>query len=297
VTRAHAALRAASRAIAALWLGAALVVTGSGAVPGGGARETTARIHATAIVAETPEAAPGAPESTPEAAARAGEPVSVGAAEIARGSEILDDGVFPILMASYAEFPSFRDYALAMHALGARLAVVRERRIVGSIDLARGAMDAAPPSGAFSPRARDYTDEPGLAALAREARTRFGAGAEVMLLLPREIDAGLFGGVARALSRGGADPSAYREIRARYLRSPTGGVRLWVDTAVRRDGSELSVDLLFDLDAIARAGRNGRRVRRERLRFRRGRGGSPAARGRPAAAVRRRPDPDGQTAF
>jgi hypothetical protein len=273
VTPAQAALRAASRAIAGLWLGAVLVVAGAGAPPGDGSRDTTARIHATAIAAETPEAAP---EPTPEAVARAGDPVSVGAAEIARGSELLDDGVFPVLVASYAEFASFRDYALAMHALGARLAVVRERRIVGSIDLARGAMDAAPPSGSFSPRARDYTDEPGLAALAREARTRFGAGAEVMLLLPREVDAGLFGGVARALARGGADPGAYREIRARYLRSPTGGVRLRVDSAVRPDGSELPVDLLFDLDSIARAARNGRRAQTKR------------PRGRQAEAGRRR---------
>jgi hypothetical protein len=72
------------------------------------------------------------------------------------------------------------------------------------------------------------------------------------MLVPRELDAGLFAAIAEALARHGGDPGAYREVHARYLRAPGGGVRLRVDAAVRRDGGELPLDLLLDLGAIAR---------------------------------------------
>ena len=254
MSRVATALRWLARAAAAVWLAGALVALGE-REPGEG-RET-ARARVVPLV--------GGAAAHEEAA-----PLGIGAAEIARGGELLDAGAFPVLFASYAEFPSFLDYALAMQRLGARLAVVRGGRIVGRVDLERGEVAAAALAGAFSPRARDYSDEPGLAAVARAARDRFGAGAEVRLLVPREIDAGLFGAIARALARHGGDPSAYREVRARYLRGPAGGVRLRVDAAVRQDGEELPMDALFDLAAIPR---------------------------RPAAAVRRSAEGDPETTF
>ena len=75
-----------------------------------------------------------------------------------------------------------------------------------------------------------------------------------MMLVPRELDAGLFGGIARELSRRGESHVDFREITARYQRGPGGGVRLRVDAAVRLDGSRLGMDLLFDLTEIARLG-------------------------------------------
>ncbi len=243
--RARAALRLASRGVAACWLAATLAFLGSGPPTADPGREATARIEVAPVASERNGAAePPPPARSPEA-------LRIGAAEIARGDAILAGGTFPVVVASYADFPSFRDYALAMDALGARLAVVRGRRIVGSVDLARGEVGAEPLAGAFSPRARDYADEPGLAALAQAARARFGAGAEVMMLVPRAIDAGIFGGLARALSRRGGDPDAFREVRARYLRGSGGGVGMQVDAAVRRDGTEVPLDVRFDLGAIA----------------------------------------------
>jgi hypothetical protein len=235
--RAASALRWASRAVAAVWLLSALALHGAELRRSGAAREATAHIEAVPLA--------GAPASAPE-------PLRVGAAEIARGGELLDAGAFPVLVASYAEFPSFRDYALAMQALGARLAIVRGGRIVGHVDLERGVVGEGRLRGEFSPRARDYSDEPGLAGVAAAARLRFGAGSEVMLLVPRQIVASLFGAIAGALPREAGELGGLREVRARYLRGPGGGVRLRVDAAVRRDGGEAPLDLLFDLGALAR---------------------------------------------
>jgi hypothetical protein len=144
-----------------------------------------------------------------------------------------------------------------MASLGARFVVVRRREIVATADLESGALHEAAVGSGFSPRARDYTGEPGLTALARAARERFGGGAVVMMLVPRPVDAGLFGGIARALSERGEHHDGFREILGRYERSPAGGVRLRIDAAVRRDGARLPLELLFDLGEIV-AGRGAR---------------------------------------
>ena len=90
------------------------------------------------------------------------------------------------------------------------------------------------------------------ASTARAARERFGSDAVVMMLVPRAVDAGLFGGISRALAGRGDDHQAYREIRGRYQRRPGGGVRLRVDRGTRLDGSEVAMDLLFDLAGAGR---------------------------------------------
>ena len=195
------------------------------------------------------------PERRPPAAEESAvAPTRVGSAELAEGARWLDgEGSFPALSCSYEDFDSFASYARAMTALGARFVAVRHRSVVGALDLDRGWAPASAVNASFSPRARDYRDEPALARLSREAQERYGDGAEVMMLVPRKLDAGLFGGIARALARTGRAPDELQEIRGRYQRGPDGGVRLRVEGAVRRDGTPLALDLLFDLGAIARA--------------------------------------------
>jgi len=161
-----------------------------------------------------------------------------------------------VLSCTYEDFASFDAYARAMAGLGARFVVVRQRRIVAAIDPATSRFEeteVAALGGSFSPRARDYTGEPALAPLTRAARERFGAGAVVMMLVPREVDAALFGGIARALASRGDHHEAYREIRGRYQRAPAGGLQLRVDRATRTDGGEVAMDLLFDLAEVAGA--------------------------------------------
>lgn len=204
---------------------------------------------------EEPEpASPAEPEPPPEPEpAPPAAPTRVADADVSQGAALLDDGgAFPVLSCSYESFPSFLAYARTMASLGARFVVVRRRQIVGSIDLETDAIGDAAVGAAFSPRARDYTDEPGLAKLARSARARFGQSAVVMMLVPREIDAGLFGGIARRLAERGDRHDAYREIRGRYERAK-GSVLLRVDAGIRPDGTSVAMDLLFDLGAIARA--------------------------------------------
>lgn len=225
-----------------------------------------ARIRPVAAKPPRPEPEPQPDPSAEEATAREPEPSpvrptspapparSVGRAELAEGTALLDGGgEFPALSCSYEDFEDFRGYARAMAALGARFVVVRDREIVGAVELDTGAFGAASLGPGFSPRARDYTGEPGLAPLARAARERFGARAVVMMLVPRALDAGLFGGLAQLLAEVGERRERVREIRGRYERAPGGGVRLRVEAAVRRDGSAVGMDALFDLGQIAAA--------------------------------------------
>ena len=215
--------------------------------------------------AELPEADPAplevaeapAPEPAPTLEAPLAAPPlplqTVSEADVARGGTLLtgDEG-FPVLESRYEAFGSFGDYARAMQALGARFVVVERHAILGTIDpwtLEAGTLaDAA----ALSPRARDYAGEPALLAASRTVRRRHGNRAEIMMLVPRRIDAALFGGITRALEARGRAPGAYRQILARYERGPGGSLRLRVEAAVGKDGRKEPLPLLFDLSRLVR---------------------------------------------
>jgi hypothetical protein len=229
--------------------------------------ETVARVRPVLELAraEPPEAPPAEPEPKaqpepeheparePEPEARGQVATPVVAGDLRSGDALLGGGSFPVLSCSYDSFPSFRDYARAMSALGARFVVVQHREIVGSVDVETGLVRDASGLSAFSPRARDYTGEPGLSFLARAMRERFGASAVVMMLVPRSVDAGLFGSIARVLAARGERHEDYREFRGRYERA-RNGIHLRVESGLRRDGSEVAIDLLFDLAEIADTG-------------------------------------------
>jgi hypothetical protein len=195
-----------------------------------------------------------APTAAAAPAAALPTPLPVQGADHARGEALLrEGGAFPALSFSYQSFPSFGAYAAAMHELGARFVIVQRSSIVGAVDVSAGTLAEASIDAGFSPRARDYSAEPALAPLTRRARRRFGEGAEIMMLVPRRVDAGLFGGLARELASRGRGHASYRELRGRYESGPGGGVRLRVQAAERVDGGREALDLLFDLGAIARA--------------------------------------------
>jgi hypothetical protein len=229
----------------ALWIGVALCWT-----------EPVERAESTPEI-ET-RAAPLRPQQQPASEARATPalPMPVGGRDIDEGLSLLAAaGRFPVLTCGYDDFGSFAGYARAMATLGARFVVVERRRIQAEVDVESGSMQAGPPGPGFSPRARDYSGEPALAKLATRARERFGAGAEVMMLVPRELDAGLFGGIARTLAERGESADLYQELRGSYVSDGEGGVRLRVEEGIRRDGSRAPLALLFDLRQIAATAR------------------------------------------
>ena len=206
---------------------------------------------------ERPEAEPAASADPPPSRSAPLEaldvpPIVVDEADVVRGGTLLEgEGGFPALESRYEGYGSFHQYANAMQRLGARFVVVSRREIVGTIDpwsLETGSLSSP---GALSPRARDFAGEPELLRAGRSVRRRYGPRAQVMMLVPRRLDAGLFGGIARALEARGQPPTSYRQIRARYERGPGGSLRLRVEAAVRRDGREDSLPLLFDLDRLA----------------------------------------------
>jgi len=254
----HRPLAIACRSVVVVW---GMVILGTTAHPD--RPEVTAPApddDRKATIVPHREAASRAPEQTPDppreepSSPSPMEPATltrVGSADVERGSALLDaSGSFPALSCSYEDFTSFREYASAMETLGGRFVVVRDRAIVGGVNLSTATLTAAPGAGGFSPRARDYTGEPVLEFLTLSVRREYGVGAEVMLLVPRHIDAGLFGAIARSLTARGDHHGDYREFRARYLRGPDSGVRLAVDRGIRRDGSSVPLDWTFDLAGI-----------------------------------------------
>ena len=259
-------LRWLSHATAALWIIALLSFTTSQAPVEAPLEPTSARVRP--VPTEPLPAPPGTPASPPPppaasepdpdppAEAEPARPTRIGASELAEGSSLLDGGgAFPALSFSYEDFPSFQDYARSMQRLGARFVVVRSREIKGQVDIATGVISEASVGLGFSPRARDYSGEPGLATAARAVRERFGNRAVVMMLVPRAIDAGLFGGLSRELERNGETRLGVREIRGRYVRTAAGGIHLRVEDAVRQDGTRIDLEAVFDLGQIWSAGK------------------------------------------
>jgi len=179
-------------------------------------------------------------------------PAPVTAAQLREGETLLAAaGSFPVLSCSYERFGGFFHYARAMHALGARFVVVRQRRIVGEWDLAERRLQTLTLAGAYSPRARDYSEEPALRDVTRSVREEFGTGAELMMVVPKALDAGLFGGIAQGLRERGDSHAGYRELRGRYERSAEGGVRIRIEQGLRDDGGVTPIELVFDLGEIA----------------------------------------------
>jgi hypothetical protein len=213
-----------------------------------------ARARLQAVAVETPEPHP----AEEPAAARPAPVAEITAEDLDRGAALLSGaGRFPVISASYEGLDSFGRYAAAMTALGARFAVVQSRAIVAEIDLASGAIREASLDRPFSPRARDYSDEPALAEPARRVRERFGPEAEIMLLVPRSLDAGLFGGIARELAASGDGHAAYRELEGRYERGADGSLRFHLVSGLRMDGRRVALGAVFDLGALILKGARG----------------------------------------
>jgi len=200
------------------------------------------------------------PEPEPAPAPEASKPRSVVAstADVTRGEALLaGERPFPALSASYAAYGSFQQYAASMVRLGARFVVVRSRAVVGSADLRSGRFGKVAALAGFSPRARNYTDEPALRTLARAAQQRYGAGASLRMIVPRRLDAALFGALARAIEAQGSSLADLREIRGRYHPSAAGGIVLATESLVTRAGKVLPFALRIDLSRVMSGGAIG----------------------------------------
>ena len=105
-------------------------------------------------------------------------------------------------------------------------------------------------SPAFSPIPRDYSHEPALVSATAAVRREHGRGAQVKMLLPRDLDAGLFGGIAGALTARGEAPELYTEIQGRYEPASGGGVWFRIESGTRSDGETIALSRVFDLSAL-----------------------------------------------
>jgi hypothetical protein len=180
----------------------------------------------------------------------------VGAEEIATGEQILSGtSPFPVLSAGYASYGSFARYASSMRSLGARFVVLSEREIAAGVDLERASLEKLGSLEGFSPRARSYSGEPELDRVMKLVRERYGPSASIAMLVPRALDAGLFGGIAGVLEQHGQPAHSVHEVLGRYEPAADGSTRLRVDAALRKDGERIPLDVIFDLDQIASVSR------------------------------------------
>ena len=253
------ALATLSTTVVLLWLGGYLAWAGYGAGHAPPQADLSkAPVRATAPpepLPPKPILAEIEPQRAPEPEVEKTGPEPVGEAGLALGRELLaSGGAFPALNATYEDFGSFREYARSMLALGAHFVVVRDNRIVGAADIETATLSEFELGAAYSPIPRDYSHEPALARVGRAVREHHGLGARVKMLLPRDLDAGLFGGIAEALAARGEDPGGYTEIQGRYEPAGNGGVWFRVESGTRADGSEVPLSRVLDLSALARGG-------------------------------------------
>ena len=196
-----------------------------------------------------PEEAPAPPPAEPVAEP---EPMVADRYDAARGAASRPgERPFPAVSASYDDLGSFDRYARAMLDLGARFVVVRGMEVVGEVDIHTR---RAGPVGAltgFSSRARNYTDEPALRPLSQVATEAFGEGASLRMIVPRRLDAALFGSLARAIESNGRSIDELREIRGRYRRAAGGGIAFATESVVASDGGVTPLRVTIDLSRIA----------------------------------------------
>ena len=203
--------------------------------------ETTLRSEETPQVTATPSI-PDPPSPLPSESST----VRPTAQEVERGQELLEEGAFPRLRATYARigFPAYRD---SMVALGGRFFLfdLDRRQPVAEVDPRTGARLGEEMPGGLSRWPRDVTRH--LPFVLEGGREIYGERvSRVVLLPPAPLDAALLGALDREMRARGLDPAeairidvAY-ELRAGRLHCEVLGVAL-------RSGRETPLPLVIDL--------------------------------------------------
>ena len=158
-------------------------------------------------------------------------------------------GAMPGVIAAYRRTLGFRTYAQAMIALGGRFVVWQQqrRKLIAVIDPLHGTrqpLDRQAVQG-LSPRARDLSDEPALAAYREPGREA------VLLLVPLEVEAAIQAGLTHALASTGLTPQAVATVHGVYT-IEQGEVILTLTAATTKNGETIGLHGVCNLSAAVR---------------------------------------------
>ncbi len=155
----------------------------------------------------------------------------------------------PGVIAAYRRTLGFRTYAQAMTTLGGRFVVWQQqrRKLIAVIDPLHGTRHTLNENDVqgLSPRARDLSDEPALAAY-RQAEHE-----AVLLLVPLSVEATIQAGLTHALASTGLTPQAVATVHGVYS-IEQGEVILTLTAATTKTGTTIGLHGVCNLSAAVR---------------------------------------------
>ena len=158
-------------------------------------------------------------------------------------------GTMPGVVAAYRRTLGFRTYAQAMTALGGRFVVWQQRRrklmaVIDPLHGGRQPLDQQALQG-LSPRARNLSDEPALAAY-RESEHE-----AVLLLVPLAVEAAIQAGLTHALASTGLTPQTVATVHGIYT-IERGELILTLTAATTKSGETIPLHGVCNLSAAVR---------------------------------------------
>jgi len=176
---------------------------------------------------------------------------------LAAGTRALEDegSLAPLLMDYDAV--GFADYVDLLRGLGATAVVISgDADVVGEIDLTSGEISTFRAERPYSPRARDYSDEPEVArTIARVRRELHDESVTILVAVPANVDALLLGALIEKLETLGLDPDGFREFTGRYEQAGGTGLVAHIEHGTTHDGRRHDLGVRVDIGSLARYSR------------------------------------------
>ena len=184
-------------------------------------------------------------------------PVLASAGLLAAGARALqEEGSLPPLLMDY-DAVGFAHYVEILHGLGATAVVISgEAEVLGEIDLTSGEISAFHAEHPYSPRGRDYSDEPEVArTIARVRRELDDESVTVLVAVPANVDALLLGALIAKLESLGLDPAGFREFTGRYEQADGTGLIAHIEHGITHEGRRHALGVRVDIGSLARYSR------------------------------------------
>ena len=158
-------------------------------------------------------------------------------------------GALPTISADYRRHLGFERYVRKVREAGGRFLLYDpfSGSVLSEVDPLTGRTFPARDLDGLSPRSRRIRSEPAVAGILSRSKAEFGvAGAEVILLLPFDLDAYLIGGMECALRDDGMNLEDFTEFRGVYLLENDRLV-LRIDSGIFKGGGSQELTLRFSL--------------------------------------------------
>jgi hypothetical protein len=172
---------------------------------------------------------------------------------LAAGARALEEeGSLPPLLMDY-DAVGFAHYVELLRGLGATAVVISgDADVVGEIDLTSGEISAFRAERPYSPRGRDYSDEPEVArTIARARRELDDESVTILVAVPADVDALLLGALIVKLESLGLEPGGFREFTGRYEQADGAGLVAHIEHGITHDGRRHELGVRVDIGSPA----------------------------------------------